>query len=229
MTIAKLQPWVLVGGVLLAFLAGIINSTGFLGVQHQGITHLTGTTTMLGISIAKGDFTNIGHFALLIGAFMGGCAASGAIIRDATLRLGRRYGVVLAIEALLLFIAVPLLDGGNIAGEYLASAACGLQNAMASTYSGAVLRTTHFSGTLTDLGIFIGHRLRGLPVDSRRVRLLASLVVSFAIGAVAGTLLFGIWGYRALYVPAVATGFAGGAYGIYRHWRMRAEQAGKSS
>ena len=229
MPIAKLQPWVLVGGVLLAFLAGIINATGFLGVQHQGITHLTGTTTMLGIAVAQGDFARVGHFALLIAAFMAGCAASGAIIRDATLRLGRRYGVVLAIEALLLFAAVPLLDGGNLVGEYLASAACGLQNAMASTYSGAVLRTTHFSGTLTDLGIFIGHRLRGLPVDGRRVRLLWSLVVSFAAGAVAGTLLFGVWHYRALYVPAVATGIAGAAYGLYRHWRMRAEQAGKPS
>lgn len=229
MPIAKLQPWVLVGGVLLAFLAGIINATGFLGVQHQGITHLTGTTTMLGIAAAQGDFARVGHFALLIAAFMAGCAASGAIIRDATLRLGRRYGVVLAIEALLLLTAVPLLDGGNLVGEYLASAACGLQNAMASTYSGAVLRTTHFSGTLTDLGIFIGHRLRGLPVDRRRVRLLWSLVVSFAAGAVAGTLLFGVWHYRTLYVPAVATGFAGAAYGLYRHWRMRAEQAGKPS
>lgn len=228
MPIAKLQPWMLVGGALLAFLAGIINATGFLGVQHQGITHLTGTTTMLGIAVAEGDFARIGHFALLIGAFMGGCAASGAIIRDATLRLGRRYGVVLMIEAFLLFAAVPLLDAGHAGGEYLASAACGLQNAMASTYSGAVLRTTHFSGTLTDLGIFIGHRLRGLPIDARRVRLLAALVVSFATGAVAGTLLFGVWHYRALYVPAIATGIAGAVYGVYRHWRMRAEQAGKS-
>jgi len=222
MPIARLQPWMLVGGALLAFLAGIINATGFLGVQHQGITHLTGTTTMLGIAVAQGDFARIGHFALLIAAFMGGCAASGAIIRDATLRLGRRYGVVLTVEALLLFAAVPLLDGGHIAGEYLASAACGLQNAMASTYSGAVLRTTHFSGTLTDLGIFIGHRLGGLPVDARRVRLLCALVISFAVGAVVGTVLFGVWHYRALYLPATATGLAGAAYGIYRHLRMQA-------
>lgn len=35
----------------------------------------------------------------------------------------------------------------------------GLQNAMMSTYSGAVIRTTHVSGMFTDLGIFLGHFL----------------------------------------------------------------------
>ena len=42
---------------------------------------------------------------------------------------------------------------------------------MVSTYSGAVVRTTHLSGMFTDLGIFLGHFLRGLPVDMRRLRL----------------------------------------------------------
>ena len=219
MMFAKLPRWVLFGGTLLAFMAGIVNATGFLGVQHQGITHLTGTTTLLGTAIGAGDVARMLHFAAMIGAFLAGCVASGMIIQDATLQLGRRYGVVLAIEALLLVVAVPLLGSGHLAGDYLASAACGLQNAMVSTYSGAVLRTTHFSGTLTDLGIFLGHRLRGLPVDARRVRLLLALVGAFLAGAVAGTWLFQAWAYAALYVPAAATGTIGVGYGVYSHWR----------
>jgi uncharacterized membrane protein YoaK (UPF0700 family) len=218
MLFARLPRWVLLGGMLLAFIAGIINAAGFLGVQHQGITHLTGTTTLLGTAIVQGDIARMLHFASMMGAFIAGCVASGAIIQDATLKLGRRYGVVLTIEALLLVIAVPLLGNGQPAGDYLASAACGLQNAMASTYSGAVLRTTHFSGTLTDLGIFLGHRLRGLPVDARRVRLLLSLVSAFLAGAVAGTWLFQVWAYAALYLPAAVTGTIGIGYGAYSHW-----------
>jgi uncharacterized membrane protein YoaK (UPF0700 family) len=214
---AKLPRWVLAGGAMLAFIAGIINATGFLGVQHQGITHLTGTTTLLGIALGERDVAGVLHFGALIGAFMAGCVASGMIIQDSTLRLGRRYGVVLVLEAVLLVLAVPLLTHGDVSGDYLASAACGLQNAMVSTYSGAVLRTTHFSGTLTDLGIFIGHRLRGLSVDARRVRLLLAMVVSFLLGAVAGAWLFEAIAYRALYVPAAATGTLGIVYGIYRH------------
>lgn len=206
---------------MLAFVAGIVNATGFLGVQHQGITHLTGTTTLLGIALGNHDFKMATHFAALILSFMAGCTLSGMIIQDSTLRLGRRYGVVLALEAVLLVLAVPLLGTDNFLGDCLASAACGLQNAMVSTYSGAVLRTTHFSGTLTDLGIFLGHRMRGLPVDSRRVRLLLALVTAFLIGAVVGAWLFSAFVYRALYVPAVLTGVIGAAYGIHRHLEMR--------
>ena len=221
MMFAKLPRWIVAGGALLAFVAGIVNACGFLGVQHQGITHLTGTTTLLGIAAGDRDLPALLHLAATIAAFITGCVASGMIVQDSTLRLGRRYGVVLMIEGGLLAIAVPLLTRGHVAGDYLASAACGLQNAMASTYSGAVLRTTHFSGTLTDLGIFLGHRLRGLPVDARRVRLLLALVLSFFSGAIAGTWLFRTHGYAALYVPAVMTFGIGIAYGAYHHWRVR--------
>ncbi len=220
--IRRLPSWILAGGALLAFIAGIINSTGFLGLQHQGITHLTGTTTLLGIALGESDHPHVLHFAAMIGSFVAGCVVSGMVIQDSTLKLGRRYGVVLTMEALLLIAAVPLLNGGDLLGEYLASAACGLQNAMASTYSGAVLRTTHFSGTLTDLGIFLGHWLRGVPVDARRVRLLLLLVLSFLLGAVAGTWLFHRLAYGALYVPAAMTGLVGVGYTIYRQWRLKA-------
>lgn len=216
---AKLPRWVLFGGALLAFIAGIINSVGFLGAQHQGITHLTGTTTLFGIAAGEGDAGQILHFASMIGAYLFGTVASGVIIQDSTLKLGRRYGVVLVIEAALLVAAAKLLGTGDFRGVYLASAACGLQNAMFSTYSGAVLRTTHVSGTLTDLGIFFGHWLRGLPVDARRIRLLLSLVVAFFIGAVTGTWLFHAMTYAALYVPAATTGTIGLVYGVHSHWR----------
>jgi uncharacterized membrane protein YoaK (UPF0700 family) len=215
---ARLPTWVLAGAALLAFLAGIINVAGFLGIQHAGITHLTGTTTLLGMAVATGDAAQVLHFAAMIGAYLAGTVASGMVIRDSTLKLGRRYGVVLVGEALLLVAAVPLLSAENLLGDYLASAACGLQNAMVSTYSGAVLRTTHVSGTLTDLGIFFGHWLRGVPVDVRRVRLLLALVLAFFVGAVAGTRLFQWFAYGALYVPAFITGATGLGYGIYRHF-----------
>lgn len=225
MMFARLPRWVSGGGALLAFVAGIVNASGFLGLRHQGITHLTGTTTLLGLAAGDADIDALLHLAALIGAFVAGCVASGMIVQDSTLRLGRRYGVVLVLEGILLAAAAPLLARGLVSGEYLASAACGLQNAMASTYSGAVLRTTHVSGSLTDLGIFLGHRLRGLPVDARRVRLLLTLVSSFFAGAVAGTLLFRRIGYASLYVPAVMTIVVGSAYGAYRHWRMRRDAA----
>lgn len=45
----------------------------------------------------------------------------------------------------------------------------GVQNAMVSHYKGTIIRTTHLSGVLTDLGLALGYRMRGLIVERRRV------------------------------------------------------------
>ncbi len=215
--ISKLPTWVWYGSSVLAFIAGSINAVGFLGFQHQGVTHLTGTTTLLGIKAAQGALPEVLHLLAVIAAFLVGCIASGFLIQDSTLKLGRRYGVALMVESVLLFAAVPFLVRSDTLGAYLASCACGLQNGMVSTYSGAVLRTTHMSGIFTDLGILIGQRMRRLPVDLRRVRLCVLLLSSFCSGAAAGALGFARFSYEVLYFPAVLTGVTGFSYGLYRH------------
>jgi uncharacterized membrane protein YoaK (UPF0700 family) len=222
----RLPTWIGVGAALLAGVAGIVNVVGYLGFEHQAITHLTGTTTLLGAAVAHGDGRNAGQLAALIAAFVAGAALAGLLIRDSTLRLGRRYGLALALEAVLLAAAVPLFEQGRLAGPLLATAAIGLQNAMATTYSGAVVRTSHVSGMFTDLGIMIGHALAGLPLARRRLSICVVVVVAFAAGGVLGAMLFDALAYRALYIPAAITGVAGVGYALHRH---RALAAGRGA
>lgn len=213
--ITKLPRWVWTSAWALAFAAGFVNVVGFLGFQHQGITHLTGTTSMLGAALAAGDLTSGLQLAETIGAFLAGCALSGFLIQESALRLGRRYGVALLLESALLYGAVPLLIRGSASGVYAAARACGLQNAMVTNYSGAVIRTTHVSGMFTDLGIFLGHALRGLPVDARRLRLCLVVISCFLVGGVAGTALFQRVGYAALYAPGGIAATTTLAYWLY--------------
>ena len=220
--ITKLPSWIWIGAWLLAFVAGIVNVVGLLGFQHQAITHLTGNTSLLAEALARLDLRATLHFLSLIGAFVAGTALSGFIIKDSTLQLGRRYGVALLLESILLFISVPLLSRNNILGMYTAACACGLQNAMVSTYSGAVIRTTHLSGMFTDLGIYIGHALRGIPVDSKRLRLCVIVISGFLFGGIAGTLVFDALSYAALFLPAVLTAAIAIVYGVY-HYRQGAK------
>ena len=205
----------------MAFMAGIVNVVGILGFQHQAITHLTGNTSMLASAIASFDLSGTLHFAAIIGSFVAGTALSGFIIQDSVLQMGRRYGIALLLESLLLFIAVPLLNQKHACGLYAAACACGLQNAMASTYSGAVVRTTHISGMFTDLGIFIGHALRRLPVDSKRLRLCLLVISGFFCGGIAGAIVFRFWGAATLYIPAALTGLAAIGYGIYQLTKVK--------
>jgi len=213
--ISKLPGWVWAGAWALAFVGGIVNVVGLLGFEHQAVTHLTGTTSMLAAALASLDGAATLHFVAIIGSFVLGTVISGFIIQDSTLQLGRRYGVALFLESILLFIAVPLLNRHNIFGIYSASCACGLQNAMVSTYSGAVVRTTHVSGMFTDLGIFLGHSLRGLPVDSRRLRLCFLIISGFLCGGIAGAVAFHHLSYSALFIPSALTAVTSFAYGIY--------------
>src|SRR6478735_1476321 len=206
--IAKLPRWVWTGAWALAFVAGIINVVGLLGFEHQAVTHLTGTTSMLAAALAAFDVTAALHFAAIIGSFVAGTVLSGFLIQDSTLQLGRRYGIALLLESILLGIAIPLLNRDSFFGIYSAACACGLQNAMVSTYSGAVVRTTHLSGMFTDLGIAIGHALRGLPVDTKRLRLCGLVISGFLCGGIAGAWGFGTLGYSALLLPASLTAIA---------------------
>jgi uncharacterized membrane protein YoaK (UPF0700 family) len=220
--ISKLPRWAWLGSAALAAIAGVINAIGFLSFQHQGVTHLTGSTTLLGIAVAEGRLLEVGHLLAVAGSFLFGCIISGVITQDSTLRLGRRYGAALALEALLLFCAVPLLQRSDYLGAYFASCACGLQNGMVSTYSGAVLRTTHVSGAFTDMGILLGHRLRGIEIDFRRVRLCAMLIAAFFAGSLLGAVGYAYFGYATLYAPAASIGTVGLAYAIYQHRRRAA-------
>ena len=218
----QLPRWAWIGGGLLALIAGCINAVGYLCFRHQPITHLTGTSTELGLALARLDATEIAHWALAIASFLAGAVLSGFIVQQSVLQLGRRYGVVLMIESVLLFAATPLIHGQRDLGLYLASAACGLQNAMVSTYSGATFRTTHLSGIFTDLGIYLGQRLRGLPVDMLRVQVCLLVASHFIVGATLGTLGFLAWQERVLLVPAVLTGVVGLGYAIYRQRMLAA-------
>lgn len=214
--ISKLPKWVWAGAWALAFVAGIVNVVGLLGFEHQAVTHLTGTTSMLAAALAAFDWTAALHFTAIISSFMAGTVLSGFLIQDSTLQLGRRYGVALLLESILLCLAVPLLRRNSIFGLYSASCACGLQNAMVSTYSGAVVRTTHLSGMFTDLGIFLGHSLRGLPVDMRRMRLCFLIISGFLCGGIAGAVAFHHLGYSALLIPSGLTAATSLAYGLNR-------------
>lgn len=220
-----LPRWVWIGAFALSCIGGMVNVAGYLGFEHQAITHLTGTTTLLGDAIADAAYVKVAHLGGVIIAFVLGAMLSGLIVQDSTLRLGRRYGVALASVSALLFASIPMLERQWILGAWTAAMACGLQNAMATTYSGAVIRTTHLSGMFTDLGIGLGHALRGLPLQTRRLRLSALIIAGFLCGAILGAWMFSLWAYRALVVPATLTGTVGVAYALHRHWKRDTSEA----
>ena len=216
-----IPAWILLGGTLLAACAGCINAAGLIGLHHQALSHMSGTAAVLGAEVARAQYGAVWHALLILSFFFLGCMLSGVLVREKSLQLGRRYGVALACESVLLFAATYLLVHGQGAGDHLAAMACGLQNALATNYSGAVIRTTHITGIITDLGLAAGSALRGDRVDRRRVGLYLLLTAGFIGGSVLGGLGYVAIGFYTLLFPAVLTGASGLGYAAYRFHQGR--------
>ena len=207
----RLPSWVEKGAFVLAVSAGAVNAVALLGFNHQGVSHLSGIATLVGIEAGSGNAAEVLHLGLMLVSFALGAAMSGAVIGGQPLVLGPRYAMCLFAEACLLMAAMFLLESGHASGHFLAAAACGLQNAMTSTFSGSIVRTTHVTGIFTDLGVALGLWVRGESIGPRRVVLYLILIAGFVLGAVFGAWGFARWAFQALWMSAALVALLGAA------------------
>ena len=210
---------IVAAGCLMSFQAGFIN---VISIVKTGITisHNTGTSSKLGISMANMDLK---HFILgieLLLSFVMGSALIGFFIRKKVFHFNRKYGIFLIVEALFLyffklFLDFDLPDFAVLFGTF----ACGVQNALLTNLSGAVVRTTHVSGLLTDTGLILGHFIRGRETskDIWRMRVLLPIISCFILGGAFSRILFNFMGHTALMFSVITIGLCGS---IILSWRL---------
>ncbi len=151
---------------ILAFQAGSINIIGLLA-GHRFVSHVTGYATTAALEFSNGRWLHsLGMLSVPL-FFLLGALLSGFLI-DVQIAKKKRpsYSTVLFLIFFLLLIALI----GSLHGDFgsygidfsfnehypllvLLSLTCGLQNAMITTASGSVIRTTHLTGITTDLGV----------------------------------------------------------------------------
>ena len=132
--------------------------------------------------------------------------------------------IKLIIEGGMLTLATYLLLRGNQAGVSMAAMACGVQNAMASSYYGLVIRTTHMTGIITDVGVMLGHWLRHRRIQVWKLMLLVTILAGFASGGVAGAVLLHGYGAAALALPAVGCLSMGAGYTVWLQMKGRSHE-----
>lgn len=218
--------------ICLSWVAGFTNVV-MLTACGETVCHQTGNVTHLGLAVGglvdgKRSLSSAGLFMLIIGCFLIGAMLSGFITEWTRRHEGRaRYVVPMIIEGILLgAVMIELLlspHGGWIAMP-LAALAMGLQNATITKISGAVVRTTHLTGVITDFGLesvallmWWRDRLRNLrprriarsvrimrrQTHAQRVAVLGSIFGSFLFGAVLGAMLFAKFGAMILLAPVL--------------------------
>jgi uncharacterized membrane protein YoaK (UPF0700 family) len=219
--LSKLPAWVGLGALLLAFSAGAVNVFVLESALHQSVTHHSGSASSLALALAQGGYAKAAYFLVLILAFVAGSILSGFLIRDYHLKLGRRYGLSLMIESLAICLAWALFKRAPYASLLLLSGASGLQNALATTYSGAIIRTTHLTGIFTDIGVLLGNRMAGIAMPEKKLKLLSTILFGFLLGGLASGLLYPALDSAVLALPAFITGGIGISYFLYRHFGLR--------
>ena len=197
------------GALAFAGMAGYINSMA-LGVFNSPVSHMTGAVSYLGIDVAGGRSADAAATLSIILSFMFGAALAGFIIGARELSPGRRFGAALILEAGLLATATCLLVSGGHSGVPLIAMACGLQNGTTSSYFGLMIRTTHVTGTVTDIGVMVGHWLRHRHIERRKLIFMIGVVAAFGMGVWIGALANARAGSVALAVASIGCAAAGG-------------------
>ncbi len=197
----------------LAAVAGFVNSGGFIMIGSF-TSHVTGSVGRMSDDVARGEMpAAVSALSLVLAFFAGAVLASLILERSDHSRAAGRYAFALLAEAgvLLCFVFIAGLSRATHARILDAEAALlclamGMQNSLMTRLSGSVVRTTHLTGVVTDLGIEAARWYRWyqatLPLPIRRpsevlperpafgrVSLLSAVVGSFVVGAVFGSTL----------------------------------------
>jgi uncharacterized membrane protein YoaK (UPF0700 family) len=225
----------------LALVAGFVNSAGFICVGSF-TSHATGNVGRLADDLALGMFESA-LFAgfMVIAFFLGAFTVSMFLESEILPHRHHAYGVLLLGEAALLALPIrffpSFLPRPDDVQATVLCFAMGMQNSFVTRLSGAVVRTTHLTGVLTDIGIeaarwfrylraTVGHSggIR-LTVGAAAVQkphgpkaaLLITVFVAFVVGSAHGAFLATRFGRHAFLFPSGAL-IVGALYALFvRH------------
>ena len=197
----------------MAFVAGAVNAGGFLAVSHY-TSHMTGVVSAMADELAEGDLTTaLAALAMMLSFLAGAFVCTTLISFGQRRRMRSRYALTLVFEAGLMlvfgFMGSRLQQEIKFTLPMTVMLLCfimGLHNAVTSIISGAAVRTTHLTGTITDIGIELSklsyvnvHQHHGrarIVADRQKLRLLLLILGAFLVGGVVGTLGFRHVGFK---------------------------------
>jgi|SRR5690554_4543510 len=194
--------------IYLSFVAGAINMIGF---YHLGVltTHVTGHFVFWGEAIVEGNYSYMIVTMLFLFSFLIGSFLANTLIEIGH-NLWNKYRTILPVLIeISLLVTVFLSNWFNI-GMYTQTCliifAMGIQNALVTQISNAIVRTTHLTGLFTDLGIELSQMFFYRSKDERlklqeSIQLRLFIILFFASGGLIGAIFYTKWNLLSLLLP----------------------------
>lgn len=198
---------------LLSFVAGIVNVSGLFAVQRL-TTNVTGHFAFFADEMARKNWNQGMAYLLFILAFLSGAFFSNLLVEFIS-RVNERFmnsipvGIEIAILTFLAFLRPSSVQDWSDAIACLLLFSMGLQNALVTSLSNSVVRTTHLTGLFTDLGIELSQLFFYRKADQQQkllssIRLRLTIIFFFFLGGVTGGYGYLLVGIRVLLL-SVAT------------------------
>ena len=180
---------------LLSFVAGIVNASGLFAVQRL-TTNVTGHFAFFATEMAKKSFGPGFVYLLFIFAFLLGAFCSNLLVEiiskgDQRFVNSIPFGIEISILTFIAFLSPQTIDAWASTIACLLLFAMGLQNALVTSLSNAVVRTTHLTGLFTDLGIELSQLFFYKKEEQQKrltssIKLRLTIIFFFFLGGVTG-------------------------------------------
>lgn len=203
--------------LLLSFVAGMVNVAGFFALGHL-TTNVTGHVAFMAEELSQRNyFYSLIYFAFLV-SFLLGSFSSNLYMEAVYNRFPRfRYTIPVFLE-LIILTGIAMLSIKTIE-RYSVEIACallfsmGMQNALVTNISKAVVRTTHLTGLFTDLGIELSRlifykRASDLRNLKTSIKLHLIIILSFLLGGVIAGIGYPYYGLKVLMLSSAVLLFA---------------------
>lgn len=201
-------------GVLTAFSGGMVNVASLL-IFFSFSSNVTGHYAILASEIVKGNLYQTGVvFAWIFLFFFGSFFSNLIVIHLSKVNTYLAHSIPLILEIVCLmsvgvygqfFYQETLFETEVMLGIMLF--AMGLQNGLTASISNFAVKTTHLTGTTTDLGIlfsmFTKKEFRENEELRGKARLLSSIAISYLSGAIVSGILYFHTGFQVFYIVSI--------------------------
>jgi uncharacterized membrane protein YoaK (UPF0700 family) len=197
---------------LLSFVAGIVNVSGFFSIQKL-TTNVTGHFAYFADEIVKKNFSESLVYLLYIFSFFFGAFVSNMLVEIDYKKNVRLNNIIpITVEIIILLVVAFFGDELKIKSANIIACsllfAMGLQNALVTSISNSVVRTTHLTGLFTDLGIELSQLFFYRQPDQLKklqssIKLRAVIISFFFLGCVAGGYTYLVYGLFSLLLAVI--------------------------
>lgn len=184
-----------------SFLSAFVNMTGVLAFGYS-LSHYSGNYTTIFEDITHHAFQTALILIVLSISFVLGSVIASFVNADKDFRLESKYGEIqFVIGICLIIIYLFFYNEDHII--YFLSCVLGTQNGLIRSYRGMGFKTTHVTGTLTDLGTYIGYAIRGERNVVWKISFEIALLTAFGAGTLLSVLLFPVFGDRLFILASI--------------------------